>query len=203
MSASSSVGEFDSPEVVALITRCKAGDLEAFDELVRRNQRFVFNTIYQHLASSEDVEDVAQEVFLKAFRAINRFRGNCSFKTWLYKITLNTIRTYLRRRGAFFRLFLQETSRTSLSKNEPSFETYSGIYEFVRKDRTDTDEELLFASVVSAVRSLPPMYREILIMKEVEGLEYEEISKILGISVGTVKSRLNRARMLVRKRVII
>ncbi len=193
----------DSQNIEHLIARCRVGDLEAFDELVAKYQQFVFRVIYQHLGNKEDVEDVAQEVFIRVFRSIKSFRGDSSIETWLYKIALNRIRSYVRSKGSVFKFFLQQRKREGYKEDVSTFETMVGHQREALDPGIAFEDQMMIAEVINAVRGLPIMYREILIMRDIDGLSYEEIANVVGISVGTVKSRLNRARELVRNRVRI
>lgn len=190
--------EYNSPEVSDLIVRCQQGDRQAFDELVAKYQRYVFNLIYQHLGDSGDLEDIAQEVFLRIYKFIKRYRGNASLESWIYKVVLNYCRTHARRRNVLARFFVQPQVR---SEDERSFELLDMVADAGLDPAKSTEQRRLVEDILLAVRALPEIYRNILIMREVNELSYEEISEILGISIGTVKSRISRARDLVRQKV--
>ncbi len=197
-----SLGLDDTPDLLA---RCKAGELEAFDEFVHRYEKFIFNIIYQHLGAKDEVEDLAQEVFIRVFRSIHKFRGEASLETWLYRIALNCIRTYRKSKGSFFRFFLQSL-RIDVDddrKQPQPFETISKVIKEIDDPMQAMEHQVIVSEVMAVVRSLPPKYRELILMRDVDGLSYSEIARIVGVSIGTVKSRLNRARQLIRKRVSI
>jgi RNA polymerase sigma-70 factor (ECF subfamily) len=201
VTAAEKAGSYNSPEVDELITRCQSGTLQAFDELVARYQRFVFTVVYQHLGSTDEIEDIAQEVFLRVFKFIGRYRGQASFETWLYKVALNYIRTHQRRRSLLGRFFIELPERTDDSGR--SFDMVARLADDARDPAHSDEHRRIVEEIMQVVRSLPPMYRDVLIMREVNELSYDEISEILGVSMGTVKSRLNRARQLVRRKVTL
>lgn len=192
---------YNSPEVNDLILRCQAGDRQAFDALVARYQRYVFNLVYQHLGEVDELDDVAQEIFLRVYKFIRKYRGNASIESWIYKIVLNYCRTHARRRSVFARLFVP--SPPAASEDERSFDILDTISDNAHDPALQIEQRLVAQEIIGAVRSLPPIYRDILIMREVNELSYEEIADILEISIGTVKSRISRARDLVRQKVNI
>jgi RNA polymerase sigma-70 factor (ECF subfamily) len=190
--------EYNSAEVSHLVVRCQTGDRQAFDELVARYQRYVFNLIYQHLGRTDDLEDVAQEVFLRIFKFIRKYRGNASLESWIYKVVLNYCRTHARRRSTVARIFgtIQQGK-----DDERSFEVLDTIASETYDPAKTVEQRIQAEDIMGAVRSLPSIYSDILIMREVNELSYEEIAQILSISIGTVKSRISRARDLVRSKV--
>jgi RNA polymerase sigma-70 factor (ECF subfamily) len=189
---------FNTPEVSALIVRCQAGELQAFDSLVARYQRYVFNLIYQHLGNVDELEDVAQDIFLRIYKFIRKYRGNASLESWIYKIVLNFCRTHARRKAVLSRFFIQPTMQDAEDK---SFSIFDNLADTLNDPAQQIESKTLAHDIISAVRQLPPIYRDILIMREVNELSYEEIAEVLGISIGTVKSRISRARDLVRQKV--
>jgi RNA polymerase sigma-70 factor, ECF subfamily len=190
--------EYNSAEVSSLVVRCQTGDRQAFDELVARYQRYVFNLIYQHLGRTDDLEDVAQEIFLRIFKFIRKYRGNASLESWIYKIVLNYCRTYARRRSTWTRIFGTVANGRD---EERSFEVLDTIPSETYDPAKTVEQRRQAEDILGAVRSLPAIYSDILVMREVNELSYEEIAQILGISIGTVKSRISRARDLVRSKV--
>jgi len=191
--------EYNSPEVSDLITRCQTGDRLAFDELVSRYQRYVFNLIYQHLGNVDEIDDVAQEVFLRVYKFIRKYRGNASLESWLYKIVLNYCRTHARRKSSINRLIVSPI-RSSHDETR-NFELLDLLPDASIDPANSTEQRRVVEDIMAAVRGLPEIYRNILIMREVNELSYEEVGEILGISIGTVKSRISRARDLVRQKV--
>lgn len=191
--------EYNSQEVNDLIVRCQTGDRAAFDELMARYQRYVFNLIYQHMGGIDEIEDVAQEIFLRIFKFIRKYRGNASLESWIYKIVLNYCRTHARRRSTLVRMFIPTT--TVQRDDERSFDILDSLPDANYDPAKMVEQRRIAQDILDAVRGLPEIYRNILIMREVNELSYEEISEILGISIGTVKSRISRARDLVRQKV--
>jgi RNA polymerase sigma-70 factor (ECF subfamily) len=191
--------EYNSQEVSDLILRCQAGSRDAFDQLISRYQRYVFNLIYQHLGDIDEIDDVAQEVFLRIFKFIRKYRGQASLESWIYKIVLNYCRTHARRRSNFTRLFMP--IKTASRDEERSFELLDILPDQGYNPEKAVEHRKIAQEILGAVRALPEIYRNILIMREVNELSYEEIAEILGISIGTVKSRISRARDLVRQKV--
>lgn len=190
--------EYNSAEVSQLIVRCQTGDRQAFDELVAKYQRYVYNLIYQHLGRTDDLEDVAQEVFLRLYKFIRKYRGNASLESWIYKVVLNYCRTHARRRSTFTRIFGMVPNSNG---EERGFEILDTLASETYDPAKTVEQRVQAEDIMGAVRSLPPIYSDILIMREVNELSYEEIAQILGISIGTVKSRISRARDLVRGKV--
>lgn len=190
---------FNPSEVNELIIRCQRGERAAFDELITRYQRYIFNLIYQHLGKTQDIEDIAQEVFIRIFRFIKKYRGEASFESWIYKIVLNYCRSYVRRRAMINRLFFIPLERADDERSVDFIENQPSAQE----NPMDLIEHRRIAeNIIAEVRKLPSIYKDILIMREVNGLSYEEISTILGISIGTVKSRISRARAMIRDKVV-
>jgi RNA polymerase sigma-70 factor (ECF subfamily) len=190
--------EYNSAEVSHLIVRCQTGDRQAFDELVAKYQRYVYNLIYQHLGRTDDLEDVAQEVFLRLYKFIRKYRGNASLESWIYKVVLNYCRTHARRRSTFTRIFGMVPNSNG---EERGFEVLDTLASETYDPAKTVEQRVQAEDIMCAVRSLPPIYSDILIMREVNELSYEEIAQILDISIGTVKSRISRARDLVRGKV--
>ena len=182
--AQSDVSELD------LVKRCQAGDTEAFDELVTRCRTRVFGMIYNMVHSEQDAWDLAQESFLKAWKSIGRFRGQSSFYTWVYRIVMNVTIDWLRKKqvkgsGAEFDDAIQLTEIDPASKTVPKTEA-------LPHQTMERDE--IRARIQKAIAQLSPEHRAVILMKEIEGMQYHEIAEALGCSIGTVMSRLFYAR---------
>lgn len=180
-----------------LVDRFKNGDSAAFDQLVTRYWDRIFGMVNQLLRNKQDAEEVTQDAFIRAHRGLTNFRGDAAFSTWLYQIATNLARNrywywWRRKRDQSFSLDqpLGEDGSTTLADLIPAeMET--------PEDATVTQE---FANrVAECMDMLNEKHREILILRNVQNLSYEEIAEILGISVGTVKSRIARARESLRE----
>ena len=173
-----------------LVRRCQAGDTEAFDELVTRNRTRVFGMIYNMVHSEQDAWDLAQDSFLKAWKSIKRFRGQSSFYTWIYRIVMNVTIDWLRKKhvkgaGAEF------DDATLLKEVDPASKTVPKA-EALPYETMERGE--IRARIDQAIAQLSPEQRAVILMKEVEGMQYHEIAEALGCSIGTVMSRLFYAR---------
>jgi RNA polymerase sigma-70 factor (ECF subfamily) len=173
-----------------LVRRCQAGDTEAFDELVTRYRTRVFSMIYNMVHSEQDAWDLAQDSFLKAWKSIKRFRGRSSFYTWIYRIVMNVTIDWLRKKhvkgaGAEFDDAIQLKEVDPASKTVPRAEALP--YETMERDEIRT-------RIDKAIAQLSPEQRAVILMKEIEGMQYHEIAETLGCSIGTVMSRLFYAR---------
>ncbi len=179
-----------------LVARCKTGEEDAFDELVLRHQQRALNVAYQLLRNYEDAAEVAQDAFVRIYENINEFRGDCEFTTWLHQIVVNLARNkhrWWKRRGR----------QVTVSLDCP-VETADG--EMTRQVAAETDapdKEVIAAEFVRAldekIAELPEIFREALMLRNIEDMSYEEIAVMLGCSVGTVKSRIARAREALRQ----
>ena len=165
----------------ALVARAQSGDFQAFEELVRRYRNEVFALAHHFVHNREDAWDLSQEVFIKAHRAIKRFRGDASFKTWLMRITSNQCKDYLKKRRLDTVPFDEaiETKAASGAQWNPGRAT----------EARETGDAIL-----KAVDSLPMKHRTAFVLREFEGLSYEEMAGVMACSVGTVMSRLHHAR---------
>jgi RNA polymerase sigma-70 factor, ECF subfamily len=182
--AQSDVSELD------LVKRCQAGDTEAFDELVTRYRTRVFGMIYNMVHGEQDAWDLAQESFLKAWKSIGRFRGQSSFYTWIYRIVMNVTIDWLRKKqvkggGAEFDDAIQLREIDPASKTVPKTEALP--HQVMERDE-------IRARIEKAIGQLSPEHRAVILMKEIDEMQYHEIAEALGCSIGTVMSRLFYAR---------
>ena len=176
-----------------LVARAQGGDGAAFGQLVERYQDAIFNGISRMVGRREDVEDLAQEVFLKAFRGIARFDGRSALYTWLYAIAINTVISHRRKVGA----------RANVGPM-PSYDGDDEGGSFEMADDADPPDAIaeqreLRAMVERAIDRIDPEYRVALVLRDVEGFDYETIADLLGVPQGTVKSRIHRARSALRE----
>ncbi len=168
-----------------LIDAYRAGRRDAFDELVCAYEQTVQRVLAQLNVAPTDVEDLAQEVFLRVYRNLHRFRGQSSFYTWLYRITINVFFDHnKKRKRADVRLQRLQTAMLDASNQRSDPDDPFGV----------TYERFTTASFVRAIQMLPEPFRDVVAMREVDDLSYEEIALQTGISIGTVRSRLSRAR---------
>jgi len=173
-----------------LIQRCLQGHVEAFGELVRRYQDRLYNAIFRFLGNADDARDVVQEAFLSAFRGLKKFRGGSQFFTWLYRIAVNHALDW-KRRGKTLRALSE--AGTATRHNEPADPSVLASPDW-HLQRLEEDER-----VQQALARLPNEYRLVLILRDVDELSYEEIAEVLDIPIGTVRSRLHRARLELRR----
>ena len=187
------------PEEAALIAELRTGSDEAFSWLIAHYQQPVYSLVYRILNDPSDAADTTQEVFLKVFRGIQRFNGHSSLKTWIYRISIHEASNH---RRWWSRHKRQEASMESpVGGEEGSLLTL----EDTLVDAADTPFEACLheevrARVEAELRQVQEPYRTAVVLRDIEGLAYEEIAEILEISLGTVKSRLMRGREALRKR---
>jgi len=160
-----------------LTRRSQAGDTEAFDELVTKHRAKIFAMVCCMVRNEHDAWDLAQEAFLKAWQSIHRYEGRCSFYTWLYSITVNLTIYSLRRKGRRQEVELNEATPSSLPNPSVNYQC--------TEIREQVDE---------ALAKLSPEQRAVVVLKDLEGLQYHEIAEVLNLSMGTVMSRLFYAR---------
>lgn len=176
-----------------LVERVQRGESSAFDYLVLRYQHKVLKLIMRYVRDPVEAEDVAQEAFLKAYRALPSFRGDSAFYTWLYRIAINTAKNALvssRRRPVDYDLDLQDPEQYDMQARLKDAETPEGLLL--------TDE--IRDTVNSAIEHLPEDLRTAIVLRELEGMSYEEIAAAMDCPVGTVRSRIFRAREAIDKR---
>ncbi len=172
-----------------LIADCLSGRRDAFGELVSRYQARLYNAAIRLVDSPEDAADVVQDAFLNAFQSLRSFKGDAEFFTWLYRIAFNAAISLKRRRRVVVSLDSVGSTETSLEPSDHSESARTGA----SLERTE-EESLLHA----AISRLSGEHREVLLMKDIEGLKYEEIAEVLGVPIGTIRSRLHRARLELR-----
>jgi len=173
-----------------LIKRCQSGDTSAFDELVTRYRTRVFGMIYNMVHSEQDAWDLAQEAFVKAWKSIGRFRGQSSFYTWVYRIVMNVTIDWLRKKqvkggGAEF------DDAVQLKEVDPAARTLPKA-DALPSEGMERSE--IRAQIDRAIAQLSPEHRAVILMKEMDDMQYNEIAETLGCSIGTVMSRLFYAR---------
>ncbi len=180
-----------------LLDRCRAGDEEAFDDLVRRHQQRAFNVAFQVLRDREDATEVAQDAFVRIYRSVENFRGECEFTTWLHQIVVNLARNR-------YRWWKRRGRQSSVSLDSPVEMGDSEVPMQLAASGDAPDVETLKAEFVELLsrrmEELPRKLCEVLVLRNVENLSYEQIAIVLDCSIGTVKSRIARAREALRQR---
>lgn len=172
-----------------LISQCLGGRTAAFGELVRRYQDRLFNTVLRLVDNPDDAQDVVQDAFLSAYLSLDTFKGDAQFFTWLYRIAMNAAISQKRKRRVMVGI---ETGANGEMMHEPIDESvFSQPGEAIEKQE---DERQL----QEALRKLSPDHRAVLVLKDIEGQKYEVIAEIMEIPIGTVRSRLHRARLELR-----
>ena len=168
-----------------LIAECLAGRTSAFGELVRRYQDRLYNAVLRVVDHGEDAADVVQDAFLNAYQSLNSFKGDSEFFTWLYRIAFNAAITLRRKRKAVLS-FDGGDERAATEPADQSEYTRPGV----ALERSEEDGQLQ-----AALTRLSPEHRVVLVLKDLEGQKYEDIAQVLDVPIGTVRSRLHRARM--------
>lgn len=184
----------EQPNDQVLIERVQNGDKQAFNLLVLKYQNKVCNLIARYMSNSSDVADVAQETFIKAYRALPSFRGDSAFYTWLYRIAVNTAKNHI----------VAQTRRPPVNdvdaEDAEFYESAGALKEIANPENMTLSAELKQV-VFEAIAALPEDLKTALTLRELEGLSYEDIAAIMDCPVGTVRSRIFRAREAVEKRI--
>ena len=167
-----------------LVKAAAAGSSEAFEQLYQLHNRRVFSLCLRMLGSGGPAEDMTQEVFMQVYRKIGSFRGDSLFTTWLHRLTVNQVLMHFRKRGVKLEHTSEEGDFTNVVETPLQSTRRISMVERIDLDR--------------AIAELPPGYRTVFILHDVEGYEHEEISGLLKVSVGTSKSQLHKARMRLR-----
>lgn len=176
-----------------LVRRVQSGDKKAFDSLVRKYQYKIVQLVNRYVKDPDESQDVAQEAFIKAYRALPSFRGESAFYTWLYRIAINTAKNHLSmrsRRPTDDEIEIEDAEQFESGGRLRNYETPEGL--------ALTDEMALV--IQSALEGLPEELRMAITLREFEGLSYDEIANVMGCPVGTVRSRIFRAREAIDKK---
>ena len=177
-----------APDDSALVRRAKQGDLLAYDELVRRYQERVYATVYHMTANHDDANDLAQESFIKAYRALKSFKGDSTFFTWVYRIAVNKTINFLKQRKKRIQMSLNDLDFNA--EHDPDLVAL--ISE--KTPRRDLNLAELQEKLNAAMLKLSDVHRLVVTLHDVQGLSHEEISRIMDCNTGTVRSRLFYAR---------
>lgn len=177
-----------------LLDRVFKGDKHAFDLLVLRYQHRILGLIGRFINDPAEVEDVAQEAFIKAYRALPKFRGDSQFYTWLYRIAINTAKNYLVARG-------RRPPATDVDVEDAEFMEHNTALTDIESPEASQERDDLQRVINEAIEDLPEDLRTAFTLREFSGLSYEEITEIMDCPVGTVRSRIFRAREALDKRI--
>lgn len=175
-----------------LIRAVQAGDMAAFDELVLKHKDRLFNLVYWFLGDYQEANDCAQEAFIKVFKSIKKFRFESAFSTWLYRIAVNTCKNRIKSSAYRWKKKTVSLETSNSSKNgNPYSEIVNGsptpVMALEKKER--------MMRIQKAINSLPEEQNQVVVLRDIQGLSYQDISDITGLNLGTVKSRLARGRL--------
>ena len=186
-------------EELELLEKSKRGDGDAFGVLVKRYESLIFNAVMSLVRNNEDAQDITQEAFFKAYRSLRSFRGDCRFSSWVYRIAMNAAKDFIRSEARHPHVSLDndgedddgENQELQIADDSPSSDPQASA------EASETQR-----IVRAALAKLSDNHREILVLRDMEGYSYEEISDMLGLELGTVKSRINRARIALKQELI-
>ena len=176
----------------ALVERVQRGDKSAFDILVRKYQHKVVKLVSRYVKDHSEVYDVAQEAFIKAYRALPNFRGDSAFYTWMYRIAINTAKNYLVAQGRRLPNVDIEAQDAEQFEGDSALKEYATPESMLRREEVQN-------TVLRTIEGLPDDLRTAIMLREIEGLSYEEIAEAMDCPVGTVRSRIFRAREAIDK----
>ena len=175
-----------------LVRRVQAGETGAFDILVQKYQHKVVNLVGRFVSDPAECQDIAQDAFIKAYRAIESFRGDSQFYTWLYRIAANTAKNHLASRA-------RKSPTYAIDVDDAEhFEGESGLKEYTNPENLLLTEEIK-ATIFAAIEKLPDDLKSAITLREIDGLSYEEIADVMDCPIGTVRSRIFRARDVIDK----
>ncbi len=175
-----------------LVRRVQAGDTAAFDLLVQKYQHKVINLIGRFVSDQAECQDIAQDAFIKAYRAIDSFRGDSQFYTWLYRIAANTAKNYLASRARKSPAYAVDVDDAEHFEGESRLKEYANPENLLLTDEIE-------ATVFRAIERLPEDLKSAITLREIDGLSYEEIAEVMNCPIGTVRSRIFRARDVIDK----
>ena len=176
-----------------IVERVQRGDKQAFNLLVTKYQRKIMNVVSRYVSNSGDIADVVQEVFISAYRFLPSFRNDSAFYTWLYRIAVNTAKNYLTSNG-------RRSPGVEVDIDDAEqYDSGEALRDIANPERLLSSDQVR-KTVVNALQSLPEDLRTVITLREIEGLSYEEIADVTGCPVGTVRSRIFRAREVIDNR---
>lgn len=180
---------------IELVQRSKKGDFEAFTELIKRYEAKIYSLAYNYMKNYEDAEDILQETFLKSYISLPNFREEAKFVTWLYRICVNVCYSKIRKKKIEVVLSLDSPIEI------PEEEVHKEILDWSKNPEAQLLAEEMREVLNKAIEKLPKEYKEIFILRDIEGLSNQEVSDILGESLATIKSRIHRARLFIRQEI--
>lgn len=183
-----------------LVRRLRRGDQRAFATIVRTYQQRVFNMVFRFLGNREEAEDVAQDVFVTVYQSAASFRGDSKFSTWLYRVTVNHCKNrlkYLKRRGRHMGRPLDEIAEHQIAQG--SGETQPAYHAAIPRPDDLAAGRQLEALIQREMAKMDEDHRLLLVLRDIQGLSYQEMAEVTGLNVGTIKSRLHRARLALKE----
>ncbi|MGC9028557.1 MAG: RNA polymerase sigma factor [Desulfomonilaceae bacterium] len=186
----------ENDDDASLVIKAKRGNREAFDVLLEKYYKKVYNLAYRYVGEQEEASDLTQEIFTAVFQNLRKFRGDSKFSTWLFQIATNRGKNrfkYLKRRGYF-------ANKGQTENNEDRDEQQRIVPDYSTNPETLLAGKQVQRLVQKAIDELDPDHKEIVILRDIEGFSYEEIAQLLNLPEGTTKSRLHRARMVVKEK---
>ena len=186
-----------SDQDAALVRAIQAGDMAAFDQMVVKHKDKLFNMVYWFLGDYQEANDCSQEIFIKVFKSIKKFRSESSFSTWLYRIAINTCKNRLKSSAYRWKkktvpLENPESSKDGNLSYKIHNDSPSPANELEKKER--------LMMIQKAINALPQEQNRVIVLRDIQGLSYQEIVDLTGLNLGTVKSRLARARLELRNK---
>lgn len=179
----------------ALIEKAKSGDEASFELLINNCKTKAYNTALRYLRDEEDAMDVLQESLIKVFRHLEKFKGDCKFDTWVYRIVVNTCNDFMRKNR-------NQKNNLSLYYSDDNGETPIDVPDTSPTPSEVLDSKLTASYVIDCLDAISREQKEIIILRDIQGFTYEEISIMLDCSMGTVKSRINRARSKLKQKIM-
>lgn len=188
--------EKEQAEAKALVALAKKGDMQAFETLIVKHEKIVYNIAFRMFGASEDVKDISQEVFLKVYRNLQHFDEKSAFSTWMYRIAMNTCIDEMRKRKGKQTYSLEE-----------ELEDTEGSYQKQFADDGETPEQSIMrketqSEILKALDTLSEEHKIAIILRDIRGFSYEEIAEMTDTTLGTVKSRISRARLQLKEEIL-
>ena len=179
-----------------LVARAKSGDADAFAQLVEANQNRIYSLALRMVGNPEDAADLAQEAFLSAWRGLERFQGEAAFSTWLYRLASNACIDFLRKEKR------KRAAGGVLSLDDTEEGATLDLPDYDADPHQQLEQSEVRRAIADGLAGLSPEHRNVLTLREISGLSYAEIADLLGLEEGTVKSRISRARLALRKKLV-